>query len=393
MKNSKFYKDIIFLVIAIAFLGVIVYLLKFKPDIQEEKKNISGKKALNVEKNYENGCPTFDQEKASKLIELSLACADKEYPNKPNYVFEEDSDMTPPRVNTPSFFGCFDWHSAVHAHWSMVRVLNLLPDISKREEIMDTLKRHLNQRNIMTEMNFFKERRNNLFERPYGWGWLLRLAIELKKSNNDELHELYKNIEPFSDFLAKKFIEYLNKLSRPIREGTHQNTAFSMIHLYDYLSARNMIDEKNYIIQKATTLYYLDADCPINYEPSGEDFISPCLTEAELMRRVLPKEQFINWFDKFITVERLSDNLIPVTVYDPKDPRVGHLIGLYYQRASTLEGILSVLPQQDFRREYFEYIKDFNCKMAEKYISESGYGGEHWLATFAIYFFTNATIK
>ncbi|MCX7957692.1 MAG: DUF2891 domain-containing protein, partial [Deltaproteobacteria bacterium] len=301
--------------------------------------------------------------------------------------------LTPPRINTPSFHGFFDWHSAVHGHWSMVRVLGRFPDISTNTQIRNKLEAHLSKENILKEMDFFKMKRNRLFERPYGWGWLLRLAAELRSSEDAELKKLYKNIEPFAAYISEEFIKYLNQLSRPIREGTHQNTAFSMIHLYDYLKAVNSADMLNDVISRATFFYYEDEDCPVNYEPSGEDFISPCLTEADLMRRILPEGQFIQWFGRFLRDEKLKKSLSPLMVINPEDPRIGHLIGLFYQRASAIEGILSVLPESDYRRQFFADKLDMNCAAAEEYIEKSGYGGEHWLASFAIFFYTKATIK
>jgi len=394
-KNTRYKKDILFLILSFILLLFIVYLLKISPSLERKKKeDISEKKdLLYVEPSYRSRCPVFNKEKATNLIKLSLACVDREFPNKPNYVFESEKDLIPPHINTPAFYGCYDWHSAVHSLWSMVRILNLYPDIENREILLKSLMTHLNQQNILAEINFFNQKRNRQFERPYGWGWLLRLALELKRSSIPELKELYKNIDPFSRFISENFMRYLNQLSRPIREGTHQNTAFSMIHLYDYLKAINEIDMINGLIDRSVVFFYTDEGCPINYEPSGEDFISPCLIEADLMRRVLPKDQFIKWFDKFIKPEKLRGSIRPVEVINPKDPRIGHLIGLFYQRGSSIDGILSVLSENDFRHNFFEKMKDMNCASAEEYIVKSGYGGEHWLASFAIFFYTGATLK
>ncbi len=393
-EKSRIRRDYIFLGFSLAFLFLVIYFLKIEPDFRNRDTDKREKKGILInDASYVKKCPQLDKEKASKLIKLSLDCTNREYPNKPNYVFESDDDLTPPRMNTPAFFGCFDWHSAVHGHWSMVRILNRYPDINNGSEIKKRLTEDLSQENILNEIEFFKKKRNRLFERPYGWGWLLRLAAELKRSNDPELRIIYKNIEPFSAFIANSFIGYLNQLSRPIREGTHQNTAFSMIHLYDYLKAVNAIDYLNEVILRATFFYYSDEDCPVNYEPSGEDFISPCLAEADLMRRILPQEQFLKWFDRFMTDEKLKASLKPVEIINPEDPRIGHLIGLFYQRAGSLDGIMSALPENDYRRPFFETIIDMNCAKAEEYIEKSGYGGEHWLASFAIFFYTKATIK
>lgn len=387
-------RDYIFLGFSLALLIVLIYFVKIKPYTKDSDSNLEKRRVvLYTDSNYVKRCPRFDKDKAARLIKLSLECTRREYPNKPNYVFENDDNLTPPRKNTPAFFGCYDWHSAVHGHWSMVRILNRFPDVYNSSEIKNRLLDDLSEDKLLSELKFFSESRNKLFERPYGWGWLLRLALELKNSSDSEIKSLYKNIEPLASHIVKNFIWYINKLSRPIREGTHQNTAFSLIHLYDYLTALNDIDLRNELVARATYFYYSDEDCPINYEPSGEDFISPCLTEADLMRRVLPRDQFLSWFDKFLIDERLKNSLRPIEILNPEDPRIGHLIGLFYQRASAIEGILSALPQDDYRRQFLEMIIDMNCAQAERYIEKSGYGGEHWLASFAIFFYTKATIK
>lgn len=390
MKNSR---NIIYLVLATILVALLTYIVKFESKNDDKGNSKTSNNVLGVSADYKKSCPVFDEKKAIDLIKLSLNCIDREYPNKPNYVYEDDEDLKPPRENTPAFFGCYDWHSAVHGHWSMVRILNTYPNIPLREEIIDNLRGHLEQKTILSEMEFLSEKRNSLFERPYGWGWLLRLTYELKRSNINELRSLYYNLKPLSDMVAYRFVDYINKLSRPIREGTHQNTAFSMIHLYDYLTLINEINLRNELINRATIFYYEDEDCPINYEPSGEDFISPCLAEAELMRRVLPEKEYLRWFERFLKPDRLRKSLMPITLSAPDDPRIGHLIGLFYQRASNLKGIITVLPENDYRRAFFEQMMDENCSAAENYISRSGYGGEHWLASFAIYFYTDATIR
>ncbi len=389
-------KNIIFIFIAFVLSLLTLYLYRIDNKIEKSKE---GHKKKFQTQFFINGvelskCPPFDKDRASKYIQLSLNCIDKEYPNKPNYVYESYEDLKTIRENTPAFFGCFDWHSAVHGHWAMVRILNKYPDIKEKGQIINALSNHLSNDNMQLEMLFLAMKRNNLFERPYGWGWLLRLATELKKSQIPELRTLYKNVDPFAKFICDKFIDYLRKLSRPIREGTHQNTAFSMIHLYDYLVATEQIDKKNELIKIATMFYFGDRDCPINYEPSGEDFISPCLVEAELMRRILFKDQFQNWFKEFIKIEKLEDETLhPVGIIDPTDPRIGHLIGLYYQRASAITGILSAINEDDERRFVLEKMIERNCGVAEYYLNKSGYGGEHWLATFAIFYYTNATLR
>ncbi len=234
---NKDRKNILFLILSTVSIITATYLIKINHRGERSEEGSSPQNISLHDSSYENICPVFSRERAAKLVELSLNCVDREFPNKPNYVFEGENDLIPPRLNTPAFFGCYDWHSAVHGHWSMARILNTYPDISNRERLLKSLMSHLDQKNIQSEIDFFNQKRNRLFERPYGWGWLLRLATELKKSSLPEMKELYRNIDPFANFISANFIKYLNRLSRPIREGTHQNTAFSMLHFYDYLAA------------------------------------------------------------------------------------------------------------------------------------------------------------
>ena len=338
----------------------------------------------------------LDAEQASKFMQLSLGCVDREYPNKPSWVLGSEASLVPPKSRTAAFFGCFDWHSAVHGHWAMARVLRRFPEGKDAPTLRSKLDAHLTPTSLEAELAFFREQDNRTFERPYGWGWLLRLAAELQGWKDKDAQRWSKNLAPLAQFLAGRMADYLPRLSVPIRDGSHANTAFAMVHALDY--ARALGDEafEKVLVERAQAFYLQDRACPTDYEPSGEDFISPCLVEADLMRRVLPQTRFVSWLDAFLppmTDARFRPLLTPVEVKDRKDPKIGHLIGLALQRAWSMQGIASVLPKSDPRRALLERLARLHRHDALQQMFDSGYGGEHWLASFAIYLLTDVGIE
>lgn len=338
----------------------------------------------------------LDETTALRLIRLSTACTRKEYPNKPGHIYDGDSTVVPPQTATPAFFGCFDWHSAVHGHWSMVHVLALYPNIEVAKDIESILDEHLNERALATELAFFQTPRNATFERPYGWGWLLRLQTELLQWNDPRAIRWATALKPLADHVASSFANYLKRLSRPVREGTHANTAFALVHAYDFAVIANNSDFKSLIISSSKRFYANDIDCPASYEPSGEDFISPCLVEADLMRRVLEPADYSKWLEGFLPglskPEPFVLEEVP-QVLDAKDPRIGHLIGLGFQRGQSALSIAQGLPPDDPRAIRLRNLAEKHGQAALELVSSSGYGGEHWLATFALYYFRQMTME
>lgn len=336
-------------------------------------------------------CPALDAAHASRLVALSIACVGREFPNKPGNVVDSDQTVRPPRELTPAFFGCFDWHSAVHGHWAMLRVLKEFPDILEAAAIRAKLNAHLAQEKMAAELLYLKADRNRTFERPYGWGWFLRLTAELAASDDPDAKRWHAAAEPVARHLSERTIAYLFALSVPIRDGTHSNTAFSLVHMLDYARVAKDSKLEAAIVARSKEFYSDDRSCPVGYEPSGEDFISPCLAEADLMRRVLAPEAFIRWYDAFMppmATPDFSRLLAPVEVRDLKDPRIGHLIGLSLQRAWAMRGVASALPKDDPRATLLGKVARRHCGEAQRQMFESGYGGEHWLASFAIYLLT-----
>lgn len=330
----------------------------------------------------------MDAAQAADLVALSLACVDREYPNKPGSVLDGDDTVVPPRQRTPAFFGCFDWHSAVHGHWTMVALLRRFPEMSSASAVRAALGNSLSPERIAAEVAFFELPRNGTFERPYGWAWLLRLAAELHGWDDPDARRWGAALAPLADHLAARTIDYLDRLSVPCREGTHQNTAFALAHVLDHARAVGDADRVARIQARARDFYLGDRNCPIAYEPSGEDFVSPCLAEADLMRRVLAPDAFVRWLDAFLPRPEDDDFAPlrrPAEVRDAHDPRIGHLIGLSFHRAWTLVGVAGALPATDTRRAGFRELAVLHLAAGLQQMGDSGYGGEHWLASFALF--------
>ncbi len=336
---------------------------------------------------------TLDSEQMMQFVKLSLHCVDQEYPNKPGTVLASDKEVQPPRVLHPAFFGCFDWHSAVHGHWAMVRVLKKFPKIELNKEIREALDKHLTEANIQVELAYMQQKHHALFERPYGWAWLLRLTAELMTFEDEDAKRWAAVLKPLSTHIATATRGYLEKLSVPVRSGTHQSTAFALTHIQDYAIVAGDQALQEVIKRKSLEFFNGDTNCPTAYEPSGEDFISPCLVEADLMRRILPQGAFVSWLDRFLpplTALEFAPLLKPVEVKDRKDPRIGHLIGLFLQRAASYNAIAKALPPTDPRQFVFYRLGEIHRDSGLGQMFDSGYGGAHWLASFAIYLLTQS---
>jgi hypothetical protein len=335
----------------------------------------------------------FDAARAAEFAKLSLACVAREYPNKPSHVADGDDTVRPPRELHPAFYGCFDWHSAVHGHWAMVRLLKNFPEFALGKEIRAKLDRNLTRENIAAEVEYYRGEYHRLFERPYGWGWLLRLRAELLTWDDADGKRWAEILEPLAAEIAEMTKKYLDTLSVPVRAGTHHSTAFALTHIHDYAAVAGEVELTRVIERRSRDFFGDDERCPAAYEPSGEDFISPCLVEADLMRRVLDRQEFAAWLDRFLPAlgsPEFGPLRDPPEVRDLKDAKIGHLIGLSYQRAAAYRGIASALPESDGRRAFFERLAEIHRDDAVDKTFASGYGGEHWLASFAIYLFTDA---
>lgn len=343
----------------------------------EQKKN---EQKAQQEKNIEP--PALTLEQANKLLALPLECIGTEYPNKPGQVLGGDEDLKSPRKLHPAFYGCFDWHSSVHGHWSLVSLVKQFPDLEKDKKAREKLIKHLSRENIKAEVEYFKGKHAKTFERTYGWAWLLKLAEELHTWETPTGRQLEKNLQPLTDLIVKRYMEFLPKLNYPVRVGTHENTAFGLAYAYDYAQTLQIDSLKNLISQKAKEFYLNDKNCPLDWEPSGFDFLSPCLEEVDIMRRVLTTKDFSKWLSTFLP--RLADKnfkLEPGKVSDREDGHLVHLDGLNFSRAWCLYGIVETLP------EYNHLIKiaDEHIQYSLPNLVGDSYEGGHWLGSFAIY--------
>ena len=333
---------------------------------------------------------SLDEKLANELVSLSVKCVDQKYPYKIGYRFVDESWLQPHYELTPSFYGCWDWHSAVHGHWSMVKVLKDFPEISNREMILSKLDKNLSKENLDKEYQFFRQEFAKGFERTYGWAWLMKLYSELLSWDYDEAQVWANNMKPLVDLLSDRTILFLYKLSTPLRPGTHANTAFSFSLMIEYSKVANDELLFNKIKDYSIKNFQGDTNCPVAYEPSGTDFLSPCLAEAALMSQILEKREFNNWLHTFLPSfnEKNFGNIIsPPEVLDPEDPGIGHLIGLMFHRAWTLKDI-AIMLENDSDKNLLLSIAKKHSQEGYDIMFESGYGGEHWLATFAIYNFS-----
>jgi hypothetical protein len=321
---------------------------------------------------------------ASTLARPALQCITQPYPYKPGHVLAGDADAVPPRMQHPAFYGCFDWHSSVHGHWTLVRLLKSFPDLPESDQIREKLSRNLTAVHLEKETAFFYTEGNQTFERTYGWAWLLKLALETATWDDPPGSELYRNLAPLADSIVEKYVEFLSILPYPIRVGEHTNTAFGLSYAWDYASHFGHQRLMEAIEQKSRGFYMEDKGCPVDWEPGGFDFLSPCLMEADLMSRILDEGAFEAWLKDFLPgiLEPEGLELSPARVTDRSDPKIVHLDGLNLSRAWNLFHISNKLQG---RYPHLTDLAWLHLNASLPYIASGHYEGEHWLATFAVY--------
>jgi hypothetical protein len=320
----------------------------------------------------------------------------KEYPNKISHNLNSDADVAPPRELTPSFYGCYDWHSSVHGHWLLARLVRTFPDAPFAQPARDALARSLTPENIAREANYLRGEGRASFERPYGLAWLLQLCAELREWDDPGAHVLADNLQPLEQAALERLKAWLPKLSNPVRIGEHAQTAFSLGLMIDYARSRHDDAFEKLAIDAARKFYFADKACPMNYEPSGEDFLSPCLGEADVMRRVLSPNEFSKWLAEFLPqIPKAKDSAwLPAVVSpDPTDPKLAHLDGLNLSRAWMLEGILSSLEPNDPRRAALVATAEAHQRAGLAAVTGAHYEGGHWLGSFAVYLATQRGIS
>ncbi len=337
----------------------------------------------------------FDARAAERFAKLALACVHKEYPNKISHVLNSDADVAPPRKLTPAFCGCYDWHSSVHGHWLLVRLVRTFPGAPFASAARDALKQSLTAENLKQEATYVRGEGRSSFERPYGLSWLLQLCAELREWDDPQAHEWLLNLTPLEDAAVERLTKWLPKLSNPVRIGEHDQTAFGLGLMFDYARTTKNEAFARLVRDSSKKFFLADKNCPLNYEPSGEDFLSPCLGEADVMRRVLPQKEFAGWLKGFmpqIPVTENPDWLRVAISPDPSDPKLAHLDGLNLSRAWMLEGILSALPEDDPRRPALQAAADAHRHAGLAAVTGEHYEGGHWLGSFAVYLTTQRGI-
>lgn len=330
--------------------------------------------------------PVLNLQEANRLATLPLECMQIEFPNKLNQTLQDSSHLAAPKELHPAFYGCFDWHSSVHGHWSLVSLLKQFPSLNHSEIIRKKLKENISKENIEAELAYFKMEGNTSFERTYGWAWILKLAEELHTWNDPLGKELEKNLVPLTNYIVNSYIEFLPKLNYPIRVGEHTNTAFGLSLAWDYASTLQNNELKTNITETVNRFYKSDTNCPLSWEPSGFDFLSPCLEEANLVRKVYSKEDFKIWIDNFLPqLTKSNFELAPGKVGDREDGKLVHLDGLNFSRAWCLYGIAQTLPEYD----HLKNIANQHINYSLPNIVDDNYSGTHWLGTFALYSLNN----
>jgi hypothetical protein len=336
----------------------------------------------------------LDAPTAARFAALALACVQKEYPNKIAHVLNSPEDVRSPQELTPAFYGCYDWHSSVHGHWLLARLIRTFPDAPFAADALAALKTNITPERIAGEVVYLKAPGRESFERPYGLAWLLQLAAELREMQTPDAAALSSALKPLEAAAVVRLNAWLPKLAYPIREGEHPQTAFAFGLILDYARGTDPALAAT-VVGKLRDFHLNDRDCPIEYEPSGQDFLSPCIAEADAMRRVLPPNEFAAWLTKFLP--RLpttsSDAWLPIgVVTDKTDGKLAHLDGLNLSRAWMLEGIAAGLPAKDPRRRALLAAARTHAASGLVAVTGEHYAGGHWLGSFATYLTTRRGI-
>lgn len=350
------------------------------------KKLLSGLLLLTTMVNAQHK-PVLTEAIALKLSQLPLHCIEQEYPNKTAHIINNEKEaMLSPKALHPSFYGCFDWHSSVHGHWMLVKLLKIFPNIKNADEIYQMLDRSFQPENLQEEAAYFsKYALTNTFERTYGWAWLLKLDEELANWNNPSAQKWHKHLKPLTDTIVKLWKTFLPKQTYPNRTGVHPNTAFALAFAIDWARVVRDKSFEEALLNKAKYFYLKDEKTPAYLEPDGSDFFSPSLEIAELMSRVLPQKEFTNWFNKFYE-ERSIRNIFKIPVIsDINDYQTVHLVGLSFSKAWCMKEVARILPTGHPMKNAFKNKSNEFLTKALPLLFKGNYGGDHWLGSFAVY--------
>lgn len=330
-----------------------------------------------------------------KFANLALQGIPREYPNKPSNVMADAASVLSPKEMHPVFFGSFDWHSSLHGHWMLIRLAKLYPQASVTPQIRELLDRQLTKAKLQKEADYFKSKWARSFERMYGWAWTMRMAAELHSWDDPDAKRWAKNFGPLEKQIVSMTEAYLPRLTYPIRTGVHPDTGFALAQALDYARSVGNDSLESLVVDFVKRKYIPDQDYSARFEPSGEDFFSTALNEADLVRRILSPNEFNDWLQRFLPglddpSSESASLLQPATVSDLTDPKIVHLVGLNLSRAWTLQGIRDGLPKDAKALPAIKRSIEDHRKAGLQYVFSGHYEGEHWLATFAVYMLTEA---
>lgn len=330
------------------------------------------------------------EESALTLSLLPLKCLLKEFPNKTSHISNSNIDHVKlPSELHPCFYGCFDWHSSVHGHWMLIRILKLYPNLPNQKEIRIALNQTLTSDNIINEVKYFDYENTKGWERTYGWAWLLKLDEELMGWNDVDGKNWHENLKPLTEKITNLWIDFIPKQTYPNRTGVHPNTAFGLVFALDYARKSNHKTFEKLITDHALRLYQNDKNAPAIWEPNGSDFFSPSLQEADLMRKILSPEKFSLWRDKFLTNDALAHLSILPIVSDRADLQIVHLDGLSFSRSWCMQSLALTYPKNHPNRKLLFEAHLSHLNSALKEFSAGHYSGDHWLASFALFALTH----
>ena len=321
----------------------------------------------------------LDAGSAGRLAQLVSSAIHREYPNQIVHLVGGDGEVGPPRELHPVFFGCFDWHSAVHGHWALVRLVRLHPTEPWTRDLRIALAGSFTAEGVAGELAYLAER--PAFEMPYGIAWLLQLDAELGEAGG-EMAAWRAALAPLVGLAAERLLAWLGRLTHPIRSGEHSQSAFAMALALDWARGQRRAALADLIAEQARAFYQDDRQAPVAYEPSAYDFLSPSLAEADLMRRVLGSPELIPWLAGFLP--RL-DCFTPVRTIDRSDGKLVHFDGLNLSRAWMLRGIAAALPAEDGRRRELARAAAAHEAAGMPAVTTDHYAGAHWLGSFAVY--------
>jgi hypothetical protein len=328
---------------------------------------------------------------AERFAALALACVHREFPNKVAHVMRSPDDARSPSSLTPAFYGCFDWHSAVHGHWMLARIARTFPGTPLAEKAKAALGESLTPEKLAAEVEYQRPPERDGFERPYGLAWLLQLGAELREWDDPDARRWSAALRPLEELAVARVSSWIPKLTHPIRIGEHAQTAFAFGLMHDWAKVAGDDTFARLLAEHSRRLHASDRGCPLAFEPSGHDFLSPCLGAADLMRRVLSPPAFAAWLDIALPgIARDGDGafLRPVAPSDRTDGKLVHLDGLNLSRAWMLEGIAAALPATDSRRAALVASARAHADAGLSAVSDAHYSGSHWLGTFAVYLVT-----